>query len=97
MTVSLTALSGNREEEERAAEWITVVRSRDDVYDMIEETAASVMSGTAKAMLVKELEEEREMLEDLAKILGRLASEAAELDTPVLDSFVAELESHGTG
>jgi hypothetical protein len=89
-------VDGVGREESRAAEWVGVIPGRDDVYEVLLETAEAAVAGQAQPMLGRELSEERELLLNIADVMRRLAGESIGLETPMLDAVVAELETHST-
>jgi pyridoxal/pyridoxine/pyridoxamine kinase len=95
MMFPFPAVDAIAREESRWADWLGTIPTREDVYDVLAETAEAAVPGQAQAILTGELAEEREQLFNIAEVVARLAGEARKLETPVFDAVVAELETHG--
>lgn len=92
-----SALSGHKDQIDRASAWARVVSGRADVCDQVEALARVSMPQGAAAGACDELRQEKALISDVAEILGRLAAELEELKTPVLDAVVDQILTHPQG
>ena len=94
-STAVTALNRSEEQIKRAAEWVGVVSARDDVYDQIEGLArVSLAHGSADGV-VEELRQERDVMRDVAEVLGRMAKELGEFETPLIDALAEQMMMQG--
>jgi hypothetical protein len=93
--VSAIAITELTVELQRAAEWTRVVRARDDVYEIVSQTAGACMGSDACIVLDEELALERQMLAEISGIFDRMAEESREQTLPLLDALLDQIATHG--
>lgn len=74
----------------RSQQWLETLISRDDLYHNIVRAAGSCMKGAASTATTKELTSERRKIKDLADELGKLINECNSVQTPLVDSIIAQ-------
>ena len=78
----------------KAVDWLENVKSRNDVYSVIEGLATVSMPQSAAEGVAEELLSERTALDEVAEILGKIAGEGKNLETPLLDALAYQITTH---
>lgn len=78
----------------KAGRWIETVAARDDVYQLILNTANSCIDGDISDDVIQELQNERDLMNDISSILHNLAEETQNVNTPILDGIMSQIKTH---
>lgn len=83
-----------KNEIDRASSWFDIIARRDDIYDVVESLGMVSLSSEVAPIANSEMREEREIFMEISQILKQMADEQAELQTPLLDAIVDQIQTH---
>ena len=78
----------------KAASWVEAVCCRDDIYNSILETSDACIEGDVSDEINQELNEERALMNDLSRLLHKIADESENLPTSALSCIVDQIKTH---